>query len=132
MSEFFVVLAVVLVTEWGLCATHVHWDNPRWKRHLLDLLAQRFSGPWSLRLQRRAQATPNLNLDLFHVASMAAHYPIIGLALYHVGSWKLALLCAVGAQIVWRVVIRRSGRGWQSWWTRLAKKLMGTNAGSRR
>ena len=125
MTEWLLVLIVVLLTEWGLCATHVHWDNPRWKAHLLNLIAERCRGPWRFRLHRWANSTRHLNLDLFHVASMAAHYPIIGLVLYHVGSWTLAIACAVGAQLVWRIVIHRSGRGWQSWWLRLARKALG-------
>ena len=125
MTEWLLVPIVVLLTEWGLCATHVHWDNPRWKAHLLDLIAERCQGPWRFRLHRYAEATRHLNLDLFHVASMAAHYPIIGLVLYHIGSWPLAIACAVGAQLVWRIVIHRSGRGWQSWWLRLARKALG-------
>ena len=129
--EMLVVFAVILITEWGIAATHVHRNNREWTQvHLFEHVAgwglspdSEHPGRWYRFWSRLATATAGHNIDLFHIASFCSHYPIALLVLWWVGSWWLAIVAALSAQLIWRLVIWHSGIGWESWWARVWRKL---------
>ena len=125
MPDPLIVFAVILVTEAGIVASHVHRNNPTWTDvHLFHHIAglARF-GRWYRFWTDRAVQTEGHNIDLFHVASFCSHFPMALLVLYWVGSWWLAIAAAIGSQVVWRLVIAHSGIGWESFWLRLWRRI---------
>ena len=65
MPDPLLVLAVILVTEAGIVATHVHRNDPAWQEHILNYVARWF--PSTKRPITWIQCrTLGLNLDLLH------------------------------------------------------------------
>ena len=137
MDAIALLILVIWITEWGISATHVHRNNRDWTRvHLFDLIAgkgkvlpdgmlvtQHYSSCekfWT----RLARETDGHNIDKFHVASFCSHFPV---AIYMLWGhpWWAWVIAAIGAQLIWRLVIATSGIGWESFWLRFFRRFKG-------
>lgn len=130
------IIPVIWVTEWGIAATHVHRNDQSWQTNLFDhvaakslsrvlpdgRLATQYYNRWERAWTRIARHTDGHNIDKFHVASFASHFPVALYLLWGAPWWAWAV-AAIGAQILWRLVIRSSGIGWQSFWGRFFKRF---------
>ena len=135
MDAIAVLIAVIWITEWGISATHVHRNNRDWTRvHLFDLIAgkgkllsgglplTKYYTSWERFWTNLARQTDGHNIDKFHVASFCSHFPVAIYMLWGEPWWAWAI-AAIGAQLIWRLVIASSGIGWESFWMRFFKRF---------
>ena len=132
MDTLALTVGVIWITEWGIAASHVHRNNKRWQIHLFDHIAAKSLArlvpkdakptAWAKFWSTLARQTDGHNIDKFHVASFASHFPVAIYLLWGAPWWAWAV-AAIGAQIIWRLVIRSSGLGWKSVWGRFFRRF---------